>query len=320
MSKKIILPIVIIVIIVIAAVVLYQKGMFNSKPGSPNEQMQQSEGTQSQNNVGITDQVVGSGAEAVTGDLIMVHYTGMLEDGTIFDTSYARMSPFVFRLGEGSVIQGWEDGVVGMKAGGKRTLVIPSELAYGATGSGDVIPPNATLKFEIELLGIEGKQSVLVDEDALTAMNSDAITSSSNEISEEDVLAILGMPTSKFTHRGALKDVTNSQVIRNINTQGAASGVAEFGFADNVFSVRAIFRTLPAPSGDDYYEGWIVRKNPLSVVSTGKVSTVEGVYENAFTSDVDYSDHTFYVLTLEPNDNDPAPADHILEGALELIQ
>jgi FKBP-type peptidyl-prolyl cis-trans isomerase len=100
---------------------------------------------------------VGTGPEAKTGDHVSVHYTGTLTDGTKFDSSLDRKEPFEFSLGEGQVIKGWDQGVVGMKKGGKRKLTIPSELGYGAHGSPPKIPPDATLVFEIELLGINGK-------------------------------------------------------------------------------------------------------------------------------------------------------------------
>ncbi len=104
-----------------------------------------------------TDLVVGTGAEAVNGDTLTVHYTGWLADGTKFDSSYDRGTPFVFRLGTGAVISGWDQGIPGMKVGGKRRLIIPPSLAYGASGRPPQIPGNATLKFEVELLSIAGK-------------------------------------------------------------------------------------------------------------------------------------------------------------------
>lgn len=97
----------------------------------------------------------GTGAEAVVGSIVSVHYTGALTDGTVFDSSIPRGTPFEFRLGEGSVIAGWEEGVKGMKVGEKRRLVIPSNMGYGSQGAGGVIPPNATLIFDIELLGVK---------------------------------------------------------------------------------------------------------------------------------------------------------------------
>ena len=101
----------------------------------------------------ITDLVVGDGAEAVSGETVTVNYRGTLANGKEFDSSYGR-GPFSFPLGAGRVIRGWDEGVAGMKVGGKRKLVIPPDLAYGERGAGGVIPPNATLIFEVELLAI----------------------------------------------------------------------------------------------------------------------------------------------------------------------
>lgn len=100
------------------------------------------------------DQAVGTGDVAVAGKTVSVHYTGWLENGKKFDSSVDRGQPFSFPLGAGRVIKGWDEGVQGMKIGGKRKLTIPSDLGYGSRGAGGVIPPNATLIFDVELLGI----------------------------------------------------------------------------------------------------------------------------------------------------------------------
>jgi len=108
-----------------------------------------------------TDIIVGKGNEAVAGKTVYVHYTGWLYEpkapkqrGKQFDSSIGRGGPFYFALGAGRVIRGWDEGVAGMKVGGKRTLVIPPDLAYGSRGAGGVIPPNATLVFDVELLEV----------------------------------------------------------------------------------------------------------------------------------------------------------------------
>jgi FKBP-type peptidyl-prolyl cis-trans isomerase FkpA len=101
------------------------------------------------------DLSVGDGAVAEAGQSVTVHYTGWLQNGSVFDSSVERDDPFRFRLGKGQVIRGWDEGITGMRVGGRRRLTIPPQLGYGAAGAGGVIPPNATLVFEVELLGVD---------------------------------------------------------------------------------------------------------------------------------------------------------------------
>lgn len=106
------------------------------------------------NGLVVQDIVVGSGKAAENGDTLSAHYIGKLENGTVFDESYGRGQPIQFVIGSGQLIKGWELGLIGMKVGGKRRLVVLPELGYGAQGAGSAIPPNATLLFEIELISV----------------------------------------------------------------------------------------------------------------------------------------------------------------------
>jgi hypothetical protein len=108
----------------------------------------------------IHDIVVGTGDPAEPGQIVVVHYTGWLPDGTEFDSSRNRGQPFEVMIGTGNVIAGWDEGIPGMRPGGRRQLVIPPDMAYGATGAGGVIPPNATLVFDVELLEVHRTEAV----------------------------------------------------------------------------------------------------------------------------------------------------------------
>ncbi len=146
--KKGNLGIVIAIAVIIVFVFVGGMGIFNNLTTS--EEMQ----TSSTNKLIIKDVVVGAGKEAVNGSMVSVHYTGVFENGTKFDSSRDRGEPFTFKLGAGQVIQGWDQGVLGMKVGGKRNLVIPSDLAYGPNDYGP-IPGGSTLMFEVELLDVK---------------------------------------------------------------------------------------------------------------------------------------------------------------------
>ena len=120
----------------------------------------------------ITELVLGDGLEATPGTSVSVNYKGTLDDGKEFDSSYGR-GPFEFSLGAGMVIKGWDEGVAGMKVGGKRTLIIPPELAYGERGAGDLIPPNATLTFDVEIVAVQDPGYGLVKSTEIISLQED---------------------------------------------------------------------------------------------------------------------------------------------------
>lgn len=119
-----------------------------------------------------------------------------------------------------------------------------------------------------------------------------------------------------YTYSGDLADVTGGNEVRGVNTEGQAKGLAKSNWDGSQYLLIATFENLPEPANDDFYEGWIVQKEPFQFISTGKLEMVDGVYTNAYRSDQDLTSYDFYVLTIEPNDGDPAPADHILEGTM----
>ena len=120
-----------------------------------------------------------------------------------------------------------------------------------------------------------------------------------------------------YTLSAQLNDVTDKRTIQGINFNGKAAGKIEAGFIDENYKMYARFGNLPEPTDGAFYEGWLVKKDTNSVISTGKAKYIDGKFVNTYTSAKDLTDHKFYVLTLEPNDGDPKPADHILEGTLK---
>ena len=149
---------------VIKSILAFSIILFNVNLASAESQISQKEMKLEKNitSLIIKDTIVGNGRQAEKGLAVTVHYTGWLYDpnqkdgkGKKFDSSLDRNDPFVFNLGGGQVIRGWDDGVDGMKIHGKRTLIIPPDMGYGARGAGGVIPPNATLIFDVELLGVK---------------------------------------------------------------------------------------------------------------------------------------------------------------------
>src|ERR1700688_97387 len=143
-----------IAIVTFVATALFAQGG-SKKPDTSAPTKVTGDGTKTADGLQYWDIKVGTGATATAGHSVKVHYTGWLTNGTKFDSSVDRGEPFSFNLGAGQVIKGWDEGVAGMKIGGKRQLRIPPELGYGSRGAGGVIPANATLIFDVELLGVQ---------------------------------------------------------------------------------------------------------------------------------------------------------------------
>ena len=152
MKKELITAVLFFFIILVVGFFLLSKDASKLPPS--NELLTPQEGSLE---LQVEDIKVGTGEVVTAGDTVLVHYVGSLENGEIFDSSRERGQPFETVIGEGLVIEGWDQGILGMKPGGLRKLIIPPGLAYGAQGAGDVIPPNATLTFEVELLEINPK-------------------------------------------------------------------------------------------------------------------------------------------------------------------
>lgn len=146
-----------IVLVIVGFFIFYNKNKTDIGTTKQDKAVDLKLNNQKMNKQGVEIEILkeGTGAIAQKGDMVSVHYVGVLENGTKFDSSVDRGTPFEFSLGAGRVIPGWDIGVEGMKVGEVRKLTIPSELAYGSSGAGNAIPPNATLIFEVQLLGIK---------------------------------------------------------------------------------------------------------------------------------------------------------------------
>jgi len=135
---------------------------------------------------------------------------------------------------------------------------------------------------------------------------------------EIDDVSMKEMMTMTYTYSGQLHDVTEGSTIRGITTGGSGSGIAQANFKEGIYDLFVTFENISDPRSTDFYEGWIVRRGAsFSVLSTGRVDKdADGIYTNTYRSGEDLTDHDFYVLTIEPDDGNPAPADHIVEGVL----
>jgi len=152
-NKKDLVSLVLILVVIVAVFYILMKPKDLNAPLDNNTTTNEQD-NQIMENLKIETIQEGAGEGAKNGDNVTVHYTGTLIDGTKFDSSVDRGQPFTFNLGSGQVIQGWEQGILGMKVGEKRKLTIPSEMGYGERGAGNIIPPNATLIFDVEMIGI----------------------------------------------------------------------------------------------------------------------------------------------------------------------
>ena len=153
-NRRIVMALILLLFLALIAYLVYRALTPEQAPAETPEAAPAGEVVTTASGLQYQEVVLGEGDEAVTGSRVQVHYTGRLEDGTQFDTSRDSGQPFEFTLGAGRVIQGWDEGIVGMREGGQRTLIIPPELGYGASGFPPVIPPDATLIFDVELIEV----------------------------------------------------------------------------------------------------------------------------------------------------------------------
>ena len=138
----------------------------------------------------------------------------------------------------------------------------------------------------------------------------------SQTLSQQQVVSLAEIIYDYF---GQLTDVTQAKTIRGVMTAGNASGGARATFYDDTYYLLATFANVPEPQNGDFYEGWVVRKEPFDFISTGPVVVIDGAMVNGYVSKQDLTDYNFYVLTLEPDDGNPAPADHVVEGTMQKL-
>ncbi|MCK5545929.1 MAG: FKBP-type peptidyl-prolyl cis-trans isomerase [Rhodospirillaceae bacterium] len=219
-------------------------------------------------NLKITDLKKGTGDEAVSHSKVSVHYTGWLENGSKFDSSLDRGTPFKFTIGGGEVIKGWDLGVEGMRVGGKRELIIPPELGYGPRGHPGAIPPNATLKFEVELIGVSAPNFTNINNDELKALLQRGVTivdiRTAKEWAETGVIEGSklitsfdegGKPVQTFPGSFGKVAAKNDEVVLICRTGSRTVAIATY-LADRV-GYKKVYNVT------DGISGWIKDKNPV---------------------------------------------------------
>lgn len=185
----------------------------------------------------------------------------------------------------------------------RNTLIIIGALILFGVGAVFVLNSDGLLNQNNEEESAENEMSGAPQADEATK---ETDTATANEM--KDLL---------YKFSGNLADVTNGEDVRGVNTGGEATGIAKSNWDGNQYLMFATFENIPDPQGEDFYEGWVVQREPFMFISTGVVEQVDGSYTNAYRSDQDLTSYDFYVLTIEPNDEDPAPADHIVEGEMK---
>lgn len=180
----------------------------------------------------------------------------------------------------------------------------------------EIVQEKTTVEKDKEAI-VEKKDGETMTDEETEAMMMKAEQTGDAMMKNVDDTMMKEMMTMVYQYSGQLADVTEGKTIRGISTDGESSGIAKANFKDSAYSLLVTFENLPDPQGTDFYEGWVVRKgSQFSVISTGEVEKIDEVYTDTYLSGKDLTDHDFYVLTLEPDDGNPAPASHILEGTM----